>query len=371
MAPLDVLTVAVLAWFGSRLVIGFRRAITGPARAHSLTVVRGLRLRHFAPVPLVLASVLATATLLTSIPPFDFGWWTAIGGQGNPAFGVTERTAGTSLEVIIPLVFVVLLIPALPLFVEREEQLFRLGAETWSTPKRVGKALLFGLVHAVIGIPVGVALALSLGGAWFTVAYLHRWRRTGSRRQALFESTRCHLAYNSVIVGIVAVLLAVEAVWLLTDPGGQPAGRIRVTSTAFAEGATIPERFSCEGDNVAPPLAWSGVPDGAVELAVVVSDPDAPGGTFHHWLLLGLDPALSSLETGTVPAGAVEGEASSGKATYIGPCPPDGSTHRYRFTVYALDRPLGLPAGVAAGEALRAIRPAVIGEGRLTGRFSR
>lgn len=219
MAPLDVLTVAVLAWFGSRLVIAFRGALTGPARARSAALVRGLRLRHVAPVPLVLAGVVAAATLLTSVPPLHLGWWTAIGGQGNPAFGVTERTAGTGLGILIPLVFVVLLVPALPLLVEREEQMFRLGAESWSTPRRIAKALLFGLVHAVIGIPVGVAVALSLGGAWFTVAYLHRYRRTASRREALAESTRCHLAYNAVIVAVVGVLLVAEAVWLVTGAG--------------------------------------------------------------------------------------------------------------------------------------------------------
>jgi hypothetical protein len=86
---LDVITVAVLAWFGSRLFISFRRSLTSGARARSLALVRGLRPRHFLPVPLVLALVVLAAVGLTSIPPLHFGWWTAIGGQGNPAFGVT------------------------------------------------------------------------------------------------------------------------------------------------------------------------------------------------------------------------------------------------------------------------------------------
>jgi hypothetical protein len=211
---LDLATVAVLAWFGSRLFLSFRRSLDGDARRHSLEVVRGLRLRHFLPVPVLLTLVVLAAVGLTSIPPLDFGWWTAIGGQGNPAFGVTDRTAGTPFEVIVPIVFVVLLLPALPLLVEREEQIFRLGAESWSTPKRIGKAFLFGLVHALVGIPIGVALALSIGGAAFTLAYLRAYRRTGLRREALLESTRLHLAYNATIVTLVAVVLGEEVVRL-------------------------------------------------------------------------------------------------------------------------------------------------------------
>jgi hypothetical protein len=211
---LDLATVVVLAWFGSRLFLSFQRSLAGDARRHAMDVVRGLRLRHFLPVPVVLALVVLAAVGLTSIPPLDFGWWTAIGGQGNPAFGVTDRTAGTPFEVIVPIVFVLLLLPALPLLVEREEQIFRLGAEAWSTPKRIGKAFLFGLVHALVGIPIGVALALSIGGAAFTLAYLRAFRRTGRRREALLESTRLHLAYNATIVTLVILVLADEVVRL-------------------------------------------------------------------------------------------------------------------------------------------------------------
>jgi hypothetical protein len=212
---LDLLTVAVLAFFGSRMFVSFRRSLAAGARRHSLEVVRGLRLRHFLPVPLVVTLVLVVAIGLTSIPPLAFGWWTAIGGEGNPAFGVTERTTGTPFELIVPALFLVLLIPALPLLVEREEQLFRLDAESWSTPKRVGKTLLFGLVHALVGIPIGFALALSIGGAHFLLGYLRAWRATGSRREALLESTRLHLAYNATIVALVVAVLGFEAARIL------------------------------------------------------------------------------------------------------------------------------------------------------------
>ncbi|HUS60971.1 MAG TPA: hypothetical protein VMY34_02165 [Acidimicrobiales bacterium] len=201
----NVLTVAVLAWFGSRLFLAARHTFTTRAIAdRSLLVVRGLRPRHFVPVPFVLAGVVATWTLLSFLPGLSFGWWSAIGGAGNPAVGSTEATAGTPLEYLLPLVFLTLLIPSLPLFVEAEERMFRLGAEEWSWPKRLKKAVTFGLVHAIIGIPIAVALALSVGGLWFTFAYLRGYRR-GGRVEALLESTRMHLAYNTTIVTVVYV----------------------------------------------------------------------------------------------------------------------------------------------------------------------
>jgi hypothetical protein len=208
--PLDLLTVAVLLWFGSRLFVSFQRSMRSDNRRFALTIVRGLRVRHFLPVPLVVALVVVVALGLTQLPLLSFGWWTAIGGQGNPAFGVTDRTAGTPFEVIVPLVFLVFLVPALPLLVLREEELFRLGAESWSPWKRIGKTLLFGLVHAVVGIPIGFALALSIGGAHFLLGYLRMHRRTSDRRAALLESTRLHLAYNTSIVVLVLVALVSE-----------------------------------------------------------------------------------------------------------------------------------------------------------------
>ena len=171
-----------------------------------MRILRGLRLRHFAPVPLVAGLVIVAAVLLVQVPLLDFGWWTALGGEGNPVFGSTERTAGTALEIVIPLVFITLLVPALPLFAEREEQMFREGAEDWSTTKRLLKGVQFGLVHAIIGIPIGVALALSIGGWWFTIAYL-RGFRAGGREAALVESTRAHTAYNATLVALVFLVL--------------------------------------------------------------------------------------------------------------------------------------------------------------------
>ena len=209
----DLLTFGVLALVAWRLFGGMRVALGGPGRARVLLVVRGIRWRHLWPVPLVLAAVGGTAAaLITLVPPLAIGWWTLLGGQGNPAFGSSDVTSGTVWSWLLPLVFVTLLVPALPLFAQREEEIFRLGAELRTRRRRWWKALQFGLVHAVVGIPVGVALALSIGGLYFTHCYLRVQRTTGDRDAALLESTRAHTAYNALIVSLLAVTLVLQAV---------------------------------------------------------------------------------------------------------------------------------------------------------------
>jgi hypothetical protein len=206
---LDLLTVAVLAFVGTRLFSGARLVVRPDVRAHVVMILRGIRLRHVLLAPLVLASVIAAYAGLDQVPPLRWGWWTAIGGAGNPAIGVTDSTTGSALEWIVPAVFLVMLLPALPLFAEREERMFRLGAESWSTGRRIWRGVQFGLVHAIIGIPIGAALALSIGGWYFTAMYLRGWRRTENREAAVLESTRAHLTYNLVVVLIIVVALSV------------------------------------------------------------------------------------------------------------------------------------------------------------------
>jgi Raf kinase inhibitor-like YbhB/YbcL family protein len=147
---------------------------------------------------------------------------------------------------------------------------------------------------------------------------------------------------------------------------------ITLRSPAFADGDTVPRLNTCDGDDVSPPLAWSGVPAAAAELAVIVEDPDAPGGTFVHWVLWGLDPGLSGLAQGDLPAEAREGRNDFGRAGWGGPCPPKGSDpHRYVFTLLALSDPLALDAGASADRVKRAAEGKVVAEGRLTGRYGR
>jgi len=209
-----VLTYVVLAVVAVRLVSAARLSLRGPGRTTVRRVFRRLRWRHFWPIPIVLGAVASLATLLWEVPGLSWGWWTSIGGGGNPVTGTTDRTTGTVWEWLIPLVFLLLVMPALPLFALAEERMFRRGAEQWSTFRRVWKTLAFGIVHAVIGIPIAVALALSLGGAYFMSVYLRCFRTTGDPQEAVLESTAAHTAYNAVIflVALVAIILTAAQV---------------------------------------------------------------------------------------------------------------------------------------------------------------
>ena len=208
----NVLSVAVLTVVGIRLVQAVTISRTRDGRSLSREIWTNIRWRHVWPVPFVLTGVLLVAIPLLMIPPLRWGWWSAIGGDGNPMFGSNTTTQGTFLAWLIPLVFVVLVVFALPLFANAEERMFRAGAETWSTRRRVLKVVQFGAIHALIGIPIGVALALSVGGAYFMAVYLRAYRRTSSVVTATFESTRAHTTYNALIICLVGVAIAVDAV---------------------------------------------------------------------------------------------------------------------------------------------------------------
>jgi hypothetical protein len=201
---LDVLTAAVLLVVAVRVGGVTRRLVVdGTLRARSAAIVRGIRWRHVRPVPFVLTAIVVAASVLITVPGLAWGWWSAIGGIGNPVTGGTERTAGTALEWLVPLVLLTMLLPAVPLFAEAEERLFRLGAESWPTSKRIWKGVQFGLAHALIGVPIGVALALSIGGWYFTWWYL---------REGIAGSTRAHTAYNGAVLLVLLVALTVDAV---------------------------------------------------------------------------------------------------------------------------------------------------------------
>jgi hypothetical protein len=148
--------------------------------------------------------------------------------------------------------------------------------------------------------------------------------------------------------------------------------RIVLTSPAFDDGGTIPPGFSCNGDNVNPRLAWDGVPRGARELALLMEDPDAPGGTFVHWVLFKIPPGTKAIPEHSVPHGARQGKNSAGDAAYTGPCPPKGDApHRYEFTLYALKSAIDLPDGAPADDVRAAVGKAALARGRLVGRFGR
>jgi len=207
-----VLTFAVLGFMGVRLVTGLHRARSHEGRAIVGPVVRNIGWRHVWPVPLLLTSVVVVATVLMQLPGLSWGWWSMLGGQGNPVFGTSDATIGTFWEWAIPLLFMCLLFPALPLFAYAEERMFRTGAQQWSGRRRAVKVLQFGMIHAIIGIPLGAALALSIGGVYFMRVYLRAYGSTLSERVATIESTTAHTVYNGLVVALVLVALALDAV---------------------------------------------------------------------------------------------------------------------------------------------------------------
>jgi Raf kinase inhibitor-like YbhB/YbcL family protein len=137
----------------------------------------------------------------------------------------------------------------------------------------------------------------------------------------------------------------------------------------FTVNGAIPGLFSCDGINTSPPLAWTGVPEAATELVVVVNDPDAGG--FVHWVIAGLDPGSTGIDAGAVPEGAVQATNDGGSVGWTGPCPPAGQTHDYVFTLYALAEPLGLQPGLAGREAADLARAAAIATSTFTANFTR
>jgi Raf kinase inhibitor-like YbhB/YbcL family protein len=140
------------------------------------------------------------------------------------------------------------------------------------------------------------------------------------------------------------------------------------SSPAFRAGEAIPERFTCDGQDISPPLAWSDIPAGAVELAVVMSDPDANG--FVHWVLAGVDAGVTGLEEGTVPDGAVQARNDAGETGWSGPCPPSG-THTYVFTLYALPEPAALDPSVGPLDAAADVQEAAIATATFSATYQR
>jgi Raf kinase inhibitor-like YbhB/YbcL family protein len=150
---------------------------------------------------------------------------------------------------------------------------------------------------------------------------------------------------------------------------------IKLSSAAFKEGQPIPKQYTCDGVDISPPLEWSGVPKNAKTLAIICDDPDAPSGTFVHWVLYNL-PAddMGLIEnvptTETIKGGGMQGKNDFRKIGYGGPCPPSG-THRYFFKLYALDGELDLKPGATKNDLLKAMEGHIVAQGQLMGTYSR
>jgi hypothetical protein len=145
---------------------------------------------------------------------------------------------------------------------------------------------------------------------------------------------------------------------------------MEITSQAFTNGGSIPRRFTCDGDNLSPPLQWGGSPSGTKSFALIMDDPDAPSGTFVHWILFDIPSAYSSLSEGVQRMG-VMGSNSYRKLGYNGPCPPPGPAHRYFFKLYALDRILGLSPGSRKADVEKAIQGHILAQTEWIGRYGR
>jgi Raf kinase inhibitor-like YbhB/YbcL family protein len=161
--------------------------------------------------------------------------------------------------------------------------------------------------------------------------------------------------------------------WLVAAATGEEAqtmNHLSVASPAFENGSPIPPKYTCDGADVSPPLAVAAVPREAKSLALIADDPDAPGGTWVHWLLWNVDPKAGRIGEASVPSGAIQGRNGFGRNTYGGPCPPSG-THRYFFKVYALDTTLDLKAGSAKPDLERAMQGHVLSDGQVIGLYKR
>ena len=145
---------------------------------------------------------------------------------------------------------------------------------------------------------------------------------------------------------------------------------ITLTSPAFANGAFIPRKYSCQGEDINPPLHWENTPQNTQSLVLIVDDPDAPAGTWTHWLVWNINPQINDIPANSLPPGANLGKNDFQKLTYGGPCPPSG-THRYFFHLFALNTRLSLSNGSSRANLEKAMQGHILAQGVLMGRYQK
>jgi hypothetical protein len=191
-----------------------------------------------------------------------------------------------------------------------------------------------------------------------------RWEMIAKRRiLIIFVSLTCLLLFKQ----------NTDRVYAKTRGGAGMA--ITLTSVAFSDGGLIPREYTCDGKDISPPLAWEGVPDSAKSLAMICDDPDAPGGTWVHWVLFNIPATANELARNTPSDKVLENGARHGindfrRFGYGGPCPP-GGTHRYYFKIYALDIALTQKPGLTKAELLNAMQDHILADGQLMGKYQR
>ncbi|HEX7363584.1 MAG TPA: YbhB/YbcL family Raf kinase inhibitor-like protein [Dehalococcoidia bacterium] len=159
-----------------------------------------------------------------------------------------------------------------------------------------------------------------------------------------------------------------------TTPAGTGETTLALTSSAFTDGANIPEVYTCKGENKSPELSWAGLPAGTASLALIMDDPDATVGTFTHWVVFNLPKDSAGLPEGIIKdtvlaGGTLQGNSGARRIGYVGPCPPKGGPHHYTFTLYALDITLSLEAGATKDQVLQAAEGHILGQAQLVGLY--
>jgi Raf kinase inhibitor-like YbhB/YbcL family protein len=184
-------------------------------------------------------------------------------------------------------------------------------------------------------------------------------------------------AWYSVVKLVVAIGLLSASISGSLIAAEKPArGEFQLHTTAFQAGGFIPPKYTCSGDNVSPALSWTGVPGGTKSLVLIVSDPDAPSGTWIHWIVYDLPASARQLPERLPKAGDIEGGGRQGTTSfqevgYGGPCPPPGDAHHYHFTLYALNARLNLQAGASGEQIDGAMKGHVIAKAELIGLYKR
>ncbi len=172
------------------------------------------------------------------------------------------------------------------------------------------------------------------------------------------------------------MLVAVACVSKEPIPPEESEMKLSLSSPAFQDEGRVLDLYTCEGQDISPPLVWSNPPEGSQSLVLIMDDPDAPGGAFTHWVLFnlpmdssGLSEAIPTLKQ--LEGGGRQGKNDFGRIGYGGPCPPSGRSHNYRFNLYALDKLLDLPAGASKKQVLDAMTGHILARGQLTGTYQR
>jgi Raf kinase inhibitor-like YbhB/YbcL family protein len=188
---------------------------------------------------------------------------------------------------------------------------------------------------------------------------------------------KTYLRITIAMLAVLAVLSACQGTGTPEGAPGEPAAKLQVESSAFAAGQEIPARYTCDGDDISPPLSWSPPPSGTGSLALIVDDPVTPTRTYVHWVLFNMPAGARSLPE-AVPHGdmvqglGAQGANFRGQLGYAGPCPPEGDpAHRYAFRLYALDTVLDLEPGIDRQALDRAMAGHILAEGVLEGSYGR